>query len=84
MTTMDICGAMSLKTNFRNVITVYIKRNKKAILSAILRKNCSLEDKINRIVAIDHEDQTADICDYVIEFDQYNEAIEQLCEILHI
>ena len=26
LTTMDICGAMSLKTNFKNVTTIYIKR----------------------------------------------------------
>jgi guanylate kinase len=84
LTTMDICGAMSLKTNFKNVITIYIKRNKKAIIGAILRKNSSIEDKVNRIVAIDSEDQTAAICDYVVEFDHYDEAIAQLCEILKI
>ena len=84
MTTMDICGAMSLKTNFRNVVTIYIKRNTKAVLNAILRKNSSIEDKINRIIAIQSEDQTAEICDYIVEFDQYNEAIKQICEILHI
>ena len=27
LTTMDICGAMSLKTNFKNVVTIYIKRD---------------------------------------------------------
>ena len=81
---MDICGAMSLKTNFRNVVTIYIKRNTKAVLNAILRKNSSIEDKINRIIAIQSEDQTAEICDYIVEFDQYNEAIKQICEILHI
>ncbi len=84
MTTMDICGAMSLKTNFKNVITVYIQRDKKAILSNILRKNSSIEDKINRIVAIEAEKQNARICDYIVEFDRYEEAVEQLCKILGI
>ena len=84
LTTMDICGAMSLKTNFKNVVTIYIKRNKKAIINAILRKNSSIEDKINRIVAIDSEDQTAEICDYIVEFDKYDEAIAQISEILKI
>ncbi len=84
LTTMDICGAMSLKTNFKNVITVYIKREKQKILSNILRKNSSIEDKINRIVAIDAEKQNADICDYVVEFDTYDEAMEQISHILNI
>ncbi len=84
MTTMDICGAMSLKTNFRNVITIYIKREKRDILSAILRKNSTIEDKVNRITAIDFEQKNAEICDYVVEFDSYNDAVKQIRRILGI
>ncbi len=84
LTTMDICGAMSLKTHFKNVITVYIKREKRAILSNILRKNSSIEDKVNRIVAIDFEKQNERICDYIVEFEEYDEAVEQLCRILEL
>ncbi len=84
MTTMDICGAMSLKTNFKNVITVYIHRDKKKLIDSILRKQSSNEDKVNRIIAIESEDQTAKICDYIIDFDTYPEAVEKLCEILKI
>ena len=39
LTTMDICGAMSLKTYFDNVVSIYIKRDKKALMANILRKN---------------------------------------------
>ena len=84
MTTMDICGAMSLKTNFKNVTTIYIHRDKKKLINSILRKNSSNEDKVNRIIAIDSEDQTAKICDYVIDFNTYDDAVAQLCEILKI
>ncbi len=84
MTTMDICGAMSLKTNFKNVITIYIKRNRKGILSSILRKNSSVEDKVNRILAIDASEHSAEICDYVVEFDNYPDAIAQISEILSL
>ena len=82
LTTMDICGAMSLKTHFKNVTTIYISRQKKAIISAILRKNSSIEDKANRIMAIEFEKQNAAICDFVVRFDDYDEAIEQIHEIL--
>ena len=84
MTTMDICGTMSMKTNFKNVITIYIKRSKKKLMSAILRKNSSIEDKVNRLIAIESEKQNAAICDYVVEFDEYDEAVAQICEILGI
>ncbi len=84
LTTMDICGAMSLKTHYKNVITVYIQRDKRAILSNILRKNSSVEDKINRIIAIDAEKKNAGICDYIVEFDRYADAVAQLCHILGI
>lgn len=84
LTTMDICGAMSLKTNFKNVITIYIKRDKKALMSSILRKNSSVEDKVNRLIAIETEKQNAEICDYVVSFDTYDQAVKQLCEILAI
>ena len=82
MTTMDICGAMSLKTNFKNVTTIYIQRDKRALLSNILRKNSSIEDKVNRLSAIDYEEQNAALCDYVITFDNYDDAVEQLRSIL--
>lgn len=82
MTTMDICGAMSLKTYYKNVTTIYIKREKKALMANILRKNSSIEDKVNRLTAIEYEEKNAALCDYVIEFDTYAEALEQLHKIL--
>jgi len=82
LTTMDICGAMSLKTYFKNVTTIYIKRDKKALMANILRKNASIENKVNRLCAIDYEQQNADICDYVIDFENYDDAVQQLCRIL--
>jgi guanylate kinase len=82
LTTMDICGAMSLKTHFKNVVAIYFKRDKKALMKNILRKNSSIEDKVNRLCAIDYEDQNGELCDYVVEFRSYDEAFDQLCRIL--
>ena len=84
LTTMDICGAMSLKTNFKNVSTIYIRRDKRALMTNILKKNSSIEDKVNRLTAIEFEQQNAEICDYVVDFENYDEAIAKLCEILKI
>ena len=67
LTIMDICGAMSLKTHYKDVVTVYIKRDKRDLLTSILSKNSTNEDKVNRIISIDHERRNEEICDYVVE-----------------
>ena len=82
ITTMDICGAMSLKTHFKNVTTVYIKRDKKALMTNILKKNCSIQDKVNRLTAIEYADKNSALCDYIISFDNYDDAVKQLKDIL--
>ena len=84
LTTMDICGAMALKTYFPNVTAIYIKRQKKAILSAILHKKSSIEDKVERIMAIEFEKKNATLCDFVVQFDTYDEALRELREIIGI
>ena len=82
ITTMDICGAMSLKTHFKNVTTIFIKRDKKALMTNILKKNSSIQDKVNRLSAIEYVDKNAALCDYVISFESYDDAVKQLKEIL--
>lgn len=84
LTTMDICGAMALKTNFENVITIYIKRDRKTLIESILKKNSTIEDKANRIIAIDSEKANAEICDYVINNYSYDEACEEILKILNL
>ena len=82
MTTMDICGAMSLKTYYKNVTTVYIKREKRALMANILRKNSSVEDKVDRLSAIEYEEKNAALCDHVIHVETYDEALKQLNELI--
>ena len=82
LTTMDICGAMSLKTQFKNVTTIYIKRDKRSLMANIINKNSSVEDKVNRLVALEYVDKNSALCDYVISFDDYDEAMDQILKIL--
>lgn len=83
LTIMDICGAMSLKTHYKNVVTVYIKRDKRDLLTSILKKNSSNEDKVNRIISIDDERRNEEICDFVVENNgDYRLAAEQILELL--
>ncbi len=83
LTVMDICGAMALKTHFENVITIYIKRDKRSLLTSILRKNSSVEDKVNRLLSIEGETRNAQVCDYVVELTTCDQAAQQILESLH-
>ena len=53
-------------------------------MANILKKNSSIEDKVNRLTAIEYEEQNAALCDYVVSFEHYDEAVEQLGKILGI
>ena len=84
LATMDICGAMALKTNYQNVTTVFIKKDRRALLTAILGKTCSDEDKVTRIIAIDDERRNADICDHVVSGESDEEMAQAIIDLLHL
>ena len=80
---MDICGAMSLKTHYKDVVTVYVKRDKRELLSTILEKDSTNEDKVNRIISIDDERRNEEICDYVVEnLGDYDKVSDKIIEML--
>lgn len=83
LTIMDICGAMSLKTHYKDVVTIYVKRDKRELLKSILEKNSTNEDKVNRIISIDDERRNEEICDYVVENNgDYEKIADQILELL--
>ena len=79
LTVMDICGAMSLKTHFPSVVTVYVRRDKRGLLTDLLEKDIPTPEKVNRLLAIESELRNAEICDYVIE---NTECARSVAEIL--
>ena len=80
LTVMDICGAMVLKTHFPNVTTVYLKREKEDLLRNLLNKPLSLDEKVNRIMAMDAEQRNADICDYVVPVKNPADAAREILD----
>ena len=84
LTVMDICGAMALKTNFDNVITVYIKSDKRDLIKSILKKDISIDDKASRLISIEAEKNNEDICDYVVKNNGYSEAVSKIIDMLHL
>ena len=78
LTVMDICGAMALKTHFPNVTTVFIKRSKEKLLTDLLQKPLSVEEKVNRLMALDAEMRNAQICDYTVDMDDPDKAAKEI------
>ncbi len=78
LTVMDICGAMSLKTHFPNVATVYVKRRKRDLVASVLEKQLSNNEKVSRLLALDSETKNAEICDYVVPGDDCDQAAKEL------
>ncbi len=84
LTVMDICGAMALKTMFPNVITVYVKRDRKDVITAILNKDCTTEDKANRLLSISVEKRNVQVCDYTVAFRSASQAVDEILDKLHV
>lgn len=84
LTVMDICGAMSLKTHFPNVVTIYIKRDKRDLLTAILEKDIPTQQKVNRLLALESERKNAEVCDYVVDFTTCEQTVERIMDKLSL
>ena len=80
LTVMDICGAMSLKTHFPNVTTVYVRRDKRLLLEDLLQKPLSLDEKVSRIMALEAEQKNADICDYIVDMNDPATAAREILD----
>ncbi|MBO7275811.1 MAG: hypothetical protein J6V15_05500, partial [Clostridia bacterium] len=60
ITVMDICGAMSMKTHFPNVVTIFVKRDEYYIMTDILEKEISTHEKVNRLRSLESERKNAE------------------------
>ena len=84
LTVMDICGAMALKTHFANVTTIYVRRDKRELLTDLLQKNLSVEEKVSRLMALEAEMRNADICDYTVDMTTAEDAAKQIVKGLRL
>lgn len=84
LTVMDICGAMAMKAHFDNVVTVYLKREKRDLLTAIVEREIPVADKVNRLLAVEAESRNEQVCDYVVEYTGEDETVDQIFHSLHI
>ena len=81
---LDICGAMSLKTIYKNVSLIYVQKDKRSLLRSILEKDCPNEDKVSRIISIDDERRNEDLCDHAVRGNSPEDAAEDILSYLGI
>ena len=81
---MDICGAMALKTLFPHVVTIFVKRDRRELITDILCKDSTVEDKANRLLSIEVEMRNTTICDYTVKFDYCDQAVDEICSRLQL
>ena len=80
---MDICGIISLKTNFKDVVSIYIDRNREDVLYDIISRNIPDKDKVKRIVSLDMEKKNKRLCDYIIDGNKnINEIVKEIMNII--
>ena len=84
LTVMDICGAMAMKSHFSNVITVYLKRDKRDLLAAIVERDMPVNDKVNRLPAVEAESRNAQVCDYVVNYTDADQTVEDIFHSLGV
>lgn len=67
---IDVCGALSLCNEFsKHTLLVFINRQRKDVLSDIVDRDISREDKVRRIMSLDFEYRNAEICDVELTVD---------------
>lgn len=80
ITVMDICGAMALKTQFSDVMTVYISRYKSQVLADIIERDFPTDDKVKRILAIDNEKKNEQVCDYSVNYTSNEQSATEILD----
>lgn len=65
ITIVDINSAYSFKTKYETQI-VYKEGEKETLIDDILKRECSDEEKVNRIIALETEKENAKLCDYIL------------------
>ena len=64
---MDISGAMNLKRVYGSrVATMFIRRGRQEVLSEIISRETSGDDKVNRIISLEKEYDNESMCDFII------------------
>lgn len=72
---MDICGAITVKRQFPTLM-VYCKQSKDKLIENILKKDCDLEEKKLRLLALEPERKHEPLCDLTVRPDETGKILD--------
>jgi len=76
---IDICGANAMHAAFGSrALTLFIYRSRGAVIADILGRNTSNDDKLKRILSLDHEYANQGMCDRTVLNDKSVEAAAKI------
>lgn len=65
---IDICGGITIKNAYRKkALLVFVNRKKSHVISEILSRDCSIEEKTTRIMSLDDEYENEALCDETVD-----------------
>lgn len=80
---VDMCGYAALKAHYPTV-AIYRDRAKEDLLRHILSRDYNMDEKINRIMALNTEKNNMRLCDYLIPAeDSAEDAAERILNLIH-
>ena len=81
---IDICGANAMSAAFgERAVTLFIDRSREEVVFEILSRNTTNEDKLKRILSLDHEYANQTMCDKTIYNDKtIKEAAQAIISIV--
>ncbi len=77
---MDINGAKAIKSRYPEARSYFISRPKKDIIKSILKRECSLDEKTERIYQLDKDFEVMNQCNVEIKNDDIYVSAESINE----
>lgn len=81
---LDICGSNAMHASFGDrAISVFIKRPKTSVIAEILDRRVSNDEKLKRLVSLDHEYANQELCDVTVVNDgSLDDAVRKIFEMV--
>ena len=81
---VDISGAKAIKSIYPDrTLTLFVRRDKEALLTSLLSRDAPLEDKVSRVMTLDAEFANESLCDWTISNNgSLTHAVEQVLRLL--
>lgn len=75
---VDMCGAMTLKRLFKNVVLIFCKCSRETMIGNILNKDIPNEEKKIRLLSLEQEIKHKRLCDFVIDTEDPEDAVQNI------